>query len=179
MKKENDNSTKDGLVTTIINKVSSIVLKMNDSEIKKLGKIMVNQPNLTKASMALASDMKCSVNWDIIITSLRILTMESINYSKIASGIKQKNPNLTDDYIIKEVDGLYKYIVSIDIEHNRSELIKMESPVDSKYRLSTLLFRKFMFGEKTVDDFHNDIISLMISIINEDLSKPKYKNLVS
>lgn len=178
MKNEDFNGTKDGLMTLVINKVSAMALRMTEDEVKKLSKLIVNQPNLTKASMSLASSMNCRMNWDVIMTSLMILTMDSVNYSKIAKAIKEKFPNLNDEYVIKEVEELYVLITSIKIENNRSEIIKLESPMDSKYKFTQIAFRKFMLGEITLDKFHDNIIELMLSIIKDDLNKPRYKYLV-
>lgn len=177
MLKNDLNVKNESLMGSIVNKISAKALGMNEGEIKKLSKLLVNQPNLTKASMSMASSLKCRMNWDVIITSLTILTMDSVNYTQIAKDIKLRLPKLNDEYIVNEVEELYAHITSIVVENNRSELTKVESKRDSRYKFSTIAFRKLMEGEATLDEFHKDILELMISVIKDNLNKTKYKYL--
>lgn len=178
MKKEDFNVTKEGLMTTIINRVSGMVLKMSDDEIKKLSKLVVRHPKLTKASISMAADLKCKMDWDIIITSLAILTMDSIDYGAIAKYITDKLPTAEKDYIIGEVMTLYAFLTSIIIENNRSEIIKVDSPMDSKYKLSIVCFRSLLNGEISLDVFHKNISEFMVSVIKEEFNSRKFNHLV-
>lgn len=177
MKKEDFKAAKDSLMSRIINKISAKTLRMNEYEIKKLSKLLINQPQLTKASLTMASLLKCKMDWDIIMNSLTILTMDSINYDEIVKEVEEKLPWANNENIIKEVEELAMCIMSIVIENNRSELIKVESLRDSRYRFSIICFRKLMNGEIALNEFYNDVSDIVVSTIKNSINNQNYNHL--
>lgn len=145
------------------------LLKTGDREIEQLVGIIQYEPLVIPASLELAEELGCQVDWGMIIKALTNLKKDSIDYGQIEKEIAYKLPELDSNFILDELEELSDYINSINIDDNGCAWGEIASSDDSKYSDCEEYFKELVNGNIDIDTFYEEVSKLMISTIKDNL----------
>lgn len=153
----------------LLKKALRQLLKTGDREVEQLVEIIQYEPLVIPASLELANDLGCLVDWSIVIRALTGLKKDSIDYGQIEKEIAHELPELDSNFILDEIGELSDYINSIYIDDNGCAWGEIASSDDSKYSDSGEYFKELVNGNIDTDTFYEGVSNLMVSIIKDTL----------
>lgn len=163
--------------TEKMKKMLSLLLNTGYMEIEQLLEIFEYQPFIIVASLEIASELSCAVDWSIIIKALSILTKDSIDYGQIQKEISFKNPNLYSGTILDEIEVLKEYIESINIDTNGCAWGEIAYSLDSEYSETGEYFKELITNRMTLDEFYDNVSNIITENIKNKTIKDHSSNM--
>lgn len=149
-------------------KIIRQLLGTGDMETEQLVRIMEYQPDIIQAAKERANDLGTLVDWEMIIGALVDLTKDSIDYDQIQKEVDFVFSKLSSNELMSECEQLEEYINSIVIDNNGCSWGEIANACDSKYSDAGDIFKLLLEGEKSLDDFYEDIAKMMVDILKEE-----------
>lgn len=149
-------------------KIIRQLLGTGDMETEQLVRIMEYQPDIIQAAKERANDLGTLVDWEMIIGALVDLTKDSIDYDQIQKELDFVFSKLSSNELMSECEQLEEYINSIVIDDNGCSWGEIANACDSKYSDAGDIFKLLLEGEKSLDDFYEDIAKMMVNILKEE-----------
>lgn len=153
----------------LMRKIIRQILQTGDAEVEQLIGIVQYEPLIIPASLELANELGCSVNWGIVIKALTELTKNSIDYGQLEKEIAYKMPELDSGFILDELEELSDYFNSIVLDANGCAWGEIVSSKDSKYSDLGDFFKELVSGNIDIEVFHDGIAKFMVSKIKDSL----------
>lgn len=149
-------------------KIIRQLLGTGEMETEQLVRIMEYQPDIIQAAKERANDLGTLVDWGMIIGALVDLTKDSIDYDQIQKEVDFVFSKLSSNELISECEQLEEYINSIVIDDNGCSWGEIANACDSKYSDAGDIFKLLLEGEKSLDDFYEDVAKIMVNILKEE-----------
>lgn len=153
----------------LMRKIIRQLLKTGDAEVEQLINIIQHEPLVIPASLELANDLGCTVDWGIVIRALTNLKKDSIDYGQIEKEISHRLPELDSNFIMDELEDLSDYINSIILDDNGCAWGEIASSGESKYSDAGDYFKELVNGYINLDVFYEEVSNIMVSTIKDSM----------